>query len=101
LAWDEKYKEKSFVFKIRNFWSSETYFFHTSEQMSLVEEMCPQITTMLFMFQDRYTCPLTVLSNFKNLTDLELWGGDFYADEFESVLVNTGHNLKRLDLHHF
>ena len=33
---------------------------------------------------------------FQILKELELWGGDFYADEFESILVNIGQSLKRL-----
>jgi hypothetical protein len=38
---------------LRNFWASEIYFFHTLDQMRLVVEMCPKISKMLFMFQDR------------------------------------------------
>ena len=38
-------------FKICNFWASEVYFFHSTEQMLLASKLCPQIQDMLFMFQ--------------------------------------------------
>ena len=36
--------------KIRGFWASEEYFFHSSDQMELVAKLCPEIEKMLFMF---------------------------------------------------
>lgn len=69
--------------------------------MTLAKEMCPEIRQMLFMFQDRYTCPLSIVVAFQYLQELELWGGDFYADEFEVVIHAIGNNLTRLDFHHF
>ena len=56
IAWDEMYQSKPYPkLMLRNFWASEVYFFHTSDQMKLVSEMCPDINDMLFMYQDRYT----------------------------------------------
>ncbi|XP_023327933.1 uncharacterized protein LOC111701049 [Eurytemora carolleeae] len=100
IAWELKPRPQP-IFKIRNFWSSEVYYFHSLDQIQLVLEMCPYIQDMLFMFQDRYTCPLSVLGSFNCLTDLELWGGDFYSDDMENVLQQIGSNLTKLDLHHF
>ena len=68
--------------------------------MKLVSEMCPDIQDMLFMYQDMYTCKLDVLANFKNLQNIELWGGDFYVDNFMSMIESIGPSLVKLDLHH-
>ena len=86
--------------KIRNFWASEVYFFHSSEQMAVAAEMCPDIEEMLFMFQNQYTCSLQVLASFHRLARLELWGGDFYLDKLGSLLCDLGPRLTKLDLHH-
>jgi len=87
-------------FALKNFWASEVYYFHTTEQMQLTSKMCPHIEDMLFMYQDRYTCQLEVLALFRYLSQLELWGGDFYVDNFMVLLSDIGHNLIKLDLHH-
>jgi len=87
-------------FKICNFWASEVYFFHSTEQMLLASKLCPQIQDMLFMFQDQYTCNIECLANFKKLRRLELWGGDFYVDNFACLLFDIGPNLVKLDVHH-
>jgi hypothetical protein len=101
VAWEEMYEKKPYPkLKLRNFWASEVYFFHSTDQMKLVSEMCPDIEDMLFMYQDRYTCRLDVLTNFAKLKSIELWGGDFYADNFTAMLEYTGPGLTRLDLHH-
>eukprot|EP00092_Neocalanus_flemingeri_P011127 GFUD01011983.1.p1 GENE.GFUD01011983.1~~GFUD01011983.1.p1 ORF type:complete len:587 (+),score=118.39 GFUD01011983.1:23-1783(+) len=110
VAWDEMYEDNQYrnrietvtkpKLKLQNFWASEVYFFHTTDQMKLVSEMCPDIEDMLFMYQDRYTCELAVLANFHKLKKLELWGGDFYIDNFVSTLENIGPGLVKLDLHH-
>ena len=36
---------------ISEFWASEDYFFHHSEQLHLVSTVCPNIRKMLFMFR--------------------------------------------------
>ena len=36
---------------ICEFWASEDYFFHHSEQLQLVSTICPNIRKMLFMFR--------------------------------------------------
>ena len=68
--------------------------------MKLVSEMCPDIEDMLFMYQDKYTCSLDVLAYFPKLKNVELWGGDFYIDNFGSMLEYCGHGFTILDLHH-
>jgi len=101
IAWDEMYESKPYPkLMLRNFWASEVYFFHTSDQMKLVSEMCPDINDMLFMYQDRYTCSLDSLACFTKLQCLELWGGDFYVDNFPHMLECLGPGLIKLDLHH-
>ena len=101
VAWEEMYENKPYPkLKLKNFWASEVYFFHSTDQMKLVSEMCPDIQDMLFMYQDMYTCKLDVLANFKNLQNIELWGGDFYVDNFMSMIESIGPSLVKLDLHH-
>ena len=38
--------------KLKGFWASEEYFFHSSDQMTVVGQTCPNIETMLFMFNN-------------------------------------------------
>ena len=45
-------------------------------------------------------CQLDVLANFQKLQKLELWGGDFYVDNYVNMLENIGPGLLKLDLHH-
>merc|ERR1712062_290505 len=85
--------------KIQEFWASEEYFFHSEEQMALVSKYCPDIRTMLFMF-DKTVCQLDVLASFPNLEDLDLWGGAFYSDGLCDLLEQIGHRLKKLSLVH-
>ena len=94
-------------FGICNFWASEVYYFHSTEQMIMTSKLCPDIQEMLFMFQvkmrnlilfhqnckqiqDRYTCDIECLANFKKLRELELWGGNFYVDNFTCLLFDMG-----------
>ena len=67
--------------------------------MALVSKYCPEIRTMLFMF-DKTTCQLGVLAQFPNLEDLDLWGGAFYSDGLCDLLEQIGHRLKKLSLVH-
>ena len=55
LEWIDWEVEKSQKRKlnISNFWSSESYYFHTAEQMEHVADLCPLIQNMHFMFEDR------------------------------------------------
>ena len=85
--------------KVQEFWASEEYFFHSEEQMALVSKYCPDIRTMLFMF-DKTVCQLDVLASFPNLEDLDLWGGAFYSDGLCDLLEQIGHRLKKLSLVH-
>jgi len=88
--------------KVRNFWASEYYFFHSTSQMRLVSELCPDIEEMLFMYQDRVTCNLQILGSFSRLQNLELWGGSFFRDSINHLLLKLGPRLSQvcLDLHH-
>ena len=76
--------------KIQEFWASEEYFFHSEEQMELVSKYCPDIKQMLFMFQNTECTGLSVLANFTNLEDLDLWGGAFYTDGLCDLLEDIG-----------
>ena len=38
--------------KIKGFWASEEYFFHSSDQLAVLGKVCPDIQTMLFMFNN-------------------------------------------------
>eukprot|EP00092_Neocalanus_flemingeri_P012383 GFUD01013351.1.p1 GENE.GFUD01013351.1~~GFUD01013351.1.p1 ORF type:complete len:606 (+),score=129.36 GFUD01013351.1:29-1846(+) len=96
----EKTKCKKQKFKITNFWASEVYYFHSTEQMEHVSDLCPLIEDMLFMYEDRFTCQVDVLANFKHLKKLEFFGGDFFVDNIGHMLDNIGHGLVKLDLHH-
>ena len=49
-----KLVEEPIKLKVQEFWASEEYFFHTEEQMYLVSRYCPDITKMLFYFQNTY-----------------------------------------------
>ena len=42
---------KQWSCNIRNFWASEIYYFHSTEQMKMVAAMCPFIEEVLFMFE--------------------------------------------------
>ena len=52
IDWEEE-KSKKRKFKIKNFWASEVYYFHSTEQMEHVADLCPLIEDMHFMFEDR------------------------------------------------
>ena len=39
--------------KIKGFWASEEYFFHSTDQLELVARLCPDIEKMLFMFNNQ------------------------------------------------
>lgn len=52
--------------ELEDFWASEEYYFHTTDQMQFVAKFCPRIKTMLFMFQN-ISCSLTCLMAFQGL----------------------------------
>ena len=64
--------------QIREFFSSETYHFHTLQQMTTVAKICPNIVKMRFIFSKEHFISYLNLSAFQNLQDLHLCGGDFY-----------------------
>ncbi len=81
--------------KVQEFWASEDYFFHTGEQMARAASRCPEIAKMLFMFQSQ-VCHLSVLVDFSNLRELDLWGGQFYSDDLCQMLEMIGTGLRKL-----
>ena len=68
-----------------NYRASEEYWFHTSEQMALVGQHCPDIRHIMFMYQSE-VCQLSYLAAFEHLVTLDIWGGCFYVDEFVELL---------------
>ena len=64
--------------QIREFFSSETYHFHTVQQMATVARICPNIVKMRFIFSKEHFISYLNLSTFEYLQDLHLCGGDFY-----------------------
>ena len=52
IDWEEEKSNKR-KFKIKNFWASEVYYFHTTEQMEHAADLCPFIEDMHFMYEDR------------------------------------------------
>ena len=87
-------------FKIEEFWASEEYFFHTDEQMLLVAKYRPRIRKALFMFRNDCCENMSILTHFKYLSDLDLWGGQFYSDCISEFLQIQGHQMEVLSLVH-
>ena len=52
VDWEVEKSEKRKL-KLKNFWASETYYFHSAEQMEHVADLCPLIEDMHFMYEDR------------------------------------------------
>lgn len=86
--------------RLREFWSSEQYFFHDSEQMNLVLHMCPEIRKMMFQFSEDHLESFSILASFHFLTELHNWGGDFYRNGFDDLILKIGHQLRVLYLIH-
>lgn len=86
--------------QLTEFWSSEEYFFHDTRQMDLVHKCCPCLTKMMFQFNKETMPDLVFLTNFQHLSEIHLWGGDFYEDKIGQVLSVIGHQLKVLYLIH-
>jgi len=84
---------------ICEFWASEDYFFHHSEQLRLVSTVCPNIRKMLFMFRNTEAAFRDLLA-FTCLQELDLWGGDFYADTLFPIFTQMGPQLTKLNLVH-
>lgn len=47
----------------------------------------------------RVTCNLEILASFSRLQNLELWGGSFLPDSLNTLLVNLGPRLVKLQRH--
>ena len=81
---------------LREFWSSEQYFFHDTNQMQLVAKCCPRIYKMMFQFNKECVDDVMILEPFHCLTELHLWGGEFYVDRINDLLYKIGSRLEVL-----
>ena len=88
------------ILELEEFWSSEEYFFHDDHQMALVQKMCPKVRKMMFQFSTEVMTDLLFLTKFQNLSELHLWGGEFYVDKINLVLTHIGLQLSVLYLIH-
>ena len=86
--------------KLVEFWSSEEYFFHSDYQMGLLTKVCPNLRKIMFQFSTDVMADLMVLATFPHLTELHLWGGDFYVDKISELIKKTGGQLTSLYLIH-
>ena len=78
MEWLQVEAEQTPRLQIREFFSSETYHFHTVQQMATVARICPNILKMRFIFSKEHFISYLNLAAFSNLQDLHLCGGDFY-----------------------
>ncbi len=83
---------------ITEFFPSQKYYFHEEWQMEMVSRLCPYISKMFFIFHETCVPDFTVLAGFEFLTDLCLFGGDFYLDKLNSLLEVRGRQLLSLCL---
>ena len=65
--------------KIQEFFYSESYHFHTVDQMRLVARYCPTIQKIRFMFSKEHFISFQNLNVFQNVQSLHICGGDFYS----------------------
>ena len=86
--------------KLVEFWSSEEYFFHSDYQMGLLSKICPNLKKIQFQFSTDVMTDLLVLAAFPHLTELHLWGGDFYVDKIGGLIKKIGGQLTSLYLIH-
>ena len=86
--------------ELEEFWSSEEYFFHDDRQMALVARMCPKMRKMMFQFSTEVMTDLLFLTKFSQLSELHLWGGEFYLDRINLVITMVGIQLSVLFLIH-
>lgn len=78
------------TFNIQEFHYSESYHFHTAEQMKLVSKYCPNIVKMRFMFNKQHFITYQHLNTFKHIKELHLCGGEFYSgidEHLEEVMI--------------
>ena len=88
------------VLLLEEFWASEDYFFHDADQMALVAEMCPRIAKMMFQFDEQSAGSFLVLATFEHLVELHSWGGDYYRNGLDQLLLQIGTRLSILYLIH-
>ena len=78
----------------------EEYFFHSDYQMGLLSKVCPNLKKIQFQFSTDVMTDLLVLATFPHLTELHLWGGDFYVDKISALIKKIGVQLTSLYLIH-
>ena len=85
MEWLQVEAEQTPRLQIREFFSSETYHFHTVQQMATVARICPNILKMRFIFSKEHFISYLNLTTFQNLQDLHLCGGDFYDGNIYNI----------------
>ena len=99
LEWIDWLTEENVQLGIREFFSSESYHFHTIDQMMMVAKLCPKILKMRFIFSKEHFISFLPLKNFKCLNQLHICAGDFYSDNLIDLLEEIGSQLEDLDLY--
>jgi len=89
-------KDGDLYLKITEFSPSEDYRFHTVDQMINTSKLCPNITKMKFLFSKEHCNHFLHLANFSNLSELDIFGGDFYVDKLLDFLEMIGTRLTSL-----
>ena len=84
-------------FLITDFFPSQKYFFHEEWQMEMVSRMCPFINKLFFIYHETCAPNFMILSTFEYLTELCLFGGNFYTDKINELLLVRGRQLRRLN----
>ncbi|XP_023325053.1 uncharacterized protein LOC111698835 isoform X2 [Eurytemora carolleeae] len=97
---DKDKRIKKVELRLEEFWSSEEYYFHDLYQMQLVQKYCPLLRKIMFQFSKEVMQNVLFLADFKYLSDLHLWGGDFYEDGLNQLLEQIGPQLIILYLIH-
>ena len=64
----------------------------------MVAACCPYISKMFFIFHEQYVPDYLVLLPFANMTDLDLYGGNYYNDKICELLQIRGDRIVSLRL---
>jgi len=96
-SWEEKQRVK---LGVRQFHWDDTYYFHSTEQMKVVSQMCPNIQELHFMYENRYTCQPEIFHQWKAVTYLDWYGGDWHGDSLDLLVEALGPRLTKLQLHY-
>jgi len=88
------------LLNVQEFYNSEVDYFHTTQQMILVNRICPDIRKIRFFYDGEETCELSVLDIFENLCELKINGGDLNKDPLRPLFEEIGHRLTKLEFNH-